>query len=276
MSIIEKETTQPGTQPFWVDEPATLTRLKQLMARIEYKIAVTGTLPGAGVSTFTLNLGRALRHATQGSHGPGGIGILDLGGSPFPRRLATRSAGLKQTGSSLAPARGVDEIKVVPYDLLMGDQFVQGMPGLREWRQVQGALGEVDWRGLDLLMIELPSDIDTVGDLSEVLPPIDGALIVSSGGQRERERIRSLRNFFDASTTPAVGLFANDQGESQGEDVEILGRTFGIPLRATIPFDSALASGRGHHRPAVLADVAEDLVDYLIWLHDEHEQEEDF
>ena len=275
-----------------LDEPETLTRLKTLMAPVEFKVAVTGTRPGVGVSTFTLNLALALRHAqSEGLETDLGrtprIGILDLGGSTFPHRLGRESRGLERRGMRLRPAPGLEDIKVVSMDMLMGDRFRGGMAGLRDWNVVRESLGQVDWDELDLLLIEFPPGIEAVEDLPEVLPAIDAALIVSRPGDGERERIRRLWRFFDASSTPAIALISNMEGRYKGETVEVLGGTFGIPIRVTIPHEPALATFQAGAAPHILAqkgtevrrtffDLSEDLVEYLVWLHDEHEDEEEF
>ena len=171
--------------------------------------------------------------------------------------------------------------------MLMGERFTPGMAGLRDWNIVRGSLGQIDWDELDLLLIEFPSGIEAVEDLSEVLLPIDAALIVTRPGVGERERIRSLWKFFDASSVPPIGLVSNMEGRYQGERVEDLGRTFGIPIRVAIPYEPGLGTIQAGTTPYVLAqkgtevsrtffDLSEDLLDYLIWLHDEHGDEEDF
>ncbi len=88
-------------------------------------------------------------------------------------------------------------------------------------------------------------------------------------------------------STPAIALISNMEGRYTGETVEALGGTFGIPIRATIPHEPALATFQAGAAPYLLAqkgtegrrtffDLSEDLVEYLVWLHDEHEDEEDF
>lgn len=275
-----------------LDEPETLKQLKALMAPVEFKVAVTGTRPGVGVSTFALNLALALRHGKLEDSDLElarmlTIGILDLGGSIFPQRLGGDSHGLERRGSRFRPARGLGDVKVVTLEMLMGDRFTQGMTGLADWNVVRGPLGQVDWDELDLLLIEFPSGIETVEYLSEVLPPIEASLIVTRPGEGERERIRRIWKYFDLSSTPAIGLVSNMEGRYSGETVEKLGQTFGIPIRVAIPFEPRLATTQPGATPHILAqkgtevsstffDLSEDLVDYLVWLHDEHVQEEEF
>ncbi len=292
MAIPDRDMKQAMAAGLHLDEPETLKRLKNLMAPVEFKVAVTGTRPGVGVSTFTMNLAMALRHGKlEGSEfevvRTPNIGILDLGGSTFPERLGGNTTGLERRGTRFRPARGLGDVQVVTLDMLMGDRFTPGVAGLRDWNTVRGSLGEVDWDELDLLLIEFPPGIEAVEDLSEVLPPIEATLIVTRPGEGERERIRSLWKFFDASSTPAIGLISNMEGRYRGESVEELGRTFGIPIRVPIPYEPALGTVQGGATPYLLAkqtsevsraffDLSEDLVDYLVWLHDEHEQEEEF
>lgn len=275
-----------------LDEPETLKRLKQLMAPVEFKVAITGTRPGAGVSTFTLNLALALRHATFEDSELQldrmlTVGILDLGGSAFPQRLGGGTHGLERRGARLRPARGLGDVKVVTLDMLMGDRFIRGMAGLKDWNVVRGSLGQVDWDELDVLLVEFPAGIEAAEDVSEVLPAIDAALIVSRPGEGERERIRKVWKYFDLSSTPAIGLISNMEGRYTGETVEELGQTFGIPIRVAIPHEPSLTTTQPGGNPYILAhkgkevsrtffDLSEDLVDYLIWLHDEHVQEEEF
>ncbi|MFQ5883306.1 MAG: P-loop NTPase [Candidatus Methylomirabilales bacterium] len=282
MAIPEREFKEPYSAALQLDEPETLKRLKALMAPVEFKVAVTGTKPGIGVSTFTLNLALALRHANSEGLATAlqrtpTIGILDLGGSTFPQRLGGDTHGLERRGPRFRPARGPGEVKVVSMDMLMGGRFREGMAGLRDWNVVQGSLGQVDWEELNLLLIEFPSGIEAVEDLSEVLPPIDAALIVTRPGEGERERIRRIWRFFDANSISVICLVSNMEGRFTGEDVEDLGQTFGIPIRVGIPYDRALARvEKGTEVSRIFFDLSEDLVDYLVWLHDEHEDEEEF
>ncbi|MFQ5847265.1 MAG: P-loop NTPase [Candidatus Methylomirabilales bacterium] len=288
MAIPESELR--GRTALQLDEPETLRRLKALMAPVEFTVAVTGTRRGVGVSTCTFNLALALRHAkfegldTERRRVPT-VGILDLGGSSFPQRFGGAPRGLEKRGPRLLPAGGLGGVKVVTLDMVIGEPSREGMASLRDWGPVQRSLGEVEWDGLDLLLIELPAGIEAVEDLSEVLPAIDAALIVSRAG--ERERIRRLWQFFDASSTPAIGLVSNMEGRSSGENVEGLGQTFGIPIRVAIPYEPALATIEAETAPYVLTHketkvsqafyhLSEHLVEYLVWLHDEHGDEEDF
>lgn len=290
MAIPDRELSSPVA--LRLDESETLKQLRALMAPVEFKAAVTGTRPGVGVSTFTLNLALALRHGKlEDSHfeldRPPTIGILDLGGSNFPQRLGGDTRGLERRGLRFRPARGLGDVKVVTLEMLMGEHFTPGMAGLRDWNIVRGSLGQIDWDELDLLLIEFPPGIEAAENLSEVLPPIEAVLIVTRPGDGERERIRRIWKYFDLSSTPAIGLVSNMEGQYTGETVEELGQTFGIPIRVAIPYEARLATTQPGATPHILAqkgtevsrtffDLSEDLVDYLIWLHDEHEDEEDF
>ncbi|MFQ5913845.1 MAG: P-loop NTPase [Nitrospinota bacterium] len=290
MAIPERELRSPvALQP---DQPETLKRLKKLMAPVEFKVAVTGTKAGVGVSTFTWNLALALRHMKLEDSDLElsrtlTIGILDLGGSNFPQRLGGHTHALEERGPRFRPARGLGDVKVVTLEMLMGDRFTQGMAGLADWNVVRGSLGQVDWEELDLLLIEFPPGIEAAEDLSEVLPPIEASLIVTRPGDGERERIRSPWKFFDASSVPPIGLVSNMEGRYRGESVEDLGQAFGIPIRVAIPYEPGLGTFQTGGPPYLLAhkeskvsktffDLSEDLLDYLIWIHDEHEDEEEF
>jgi Mrp family chromosome partitioning ATPase len=282
----------PGTVGLHLDDPETLRRLKALMAPVEFKVGVAGTRPGVGVSTLTLNLALAMRQVQSADlesepKSIATVGILDLGGSQFPERLGPLSRRLKRAGRQPLPVNGFENVKVVTLQMLMGNRFGQGMANLRDWSIVQKSLAQVDWNGIGLLLIEFPSGIEMSDDLSEVLPPIDAGLIVSRPEAGERERIRRIWKFLDTSGIPAIGLVSNMEGRYRGETVEDLGQTFGIPIRVTIPYEPMLATTHAGAAPYILAkkgtkvgrtflDVSEDLVDYLVWLHDEHEQEEDF
>ncbi len=103
----------------------------------------------------------------------------------------------------------------------------------------------------------------------------------------DRKRIRKIWRFFDTRSTPAIAVISNMEGRHRGETSEELGQIFGIPIRVTIPHEPALATFQVGAAPYLLAqkgtevrrtffDLSEDLVEYLVWLHDEHEDEEDF
>lgn len=257
-------TQERSIEQFTIAETDSLRRLKAGMVHVEYKVALAGTARGVGVSTVATNLALALRQASREGEedallGNPRIGILHLDAGSKPNLDRLGIAVLSSETNS----------------------------GGTDWRLVQESLATVDWKKLDVLLVELPVGIEGVGDLSEVFPTLDAAVIVTLPSGRPRDRIRTLWKFFDASAVPVIGLVTNMEGRFTGEDVEELGRTFGIPIRVSIPYESALAVEGSHDDPYVLArrdthasqtlfGFSEDLADYLIWLHDEHEQEEDF
>lgn len=291
MAIAERERKGTMATFFGLDQPETLRRLTTLMAPVQFKVAITGTSSGVGVSTFTLNLALALKQtrleeSELAPHRTPNIGILDLGGSPFSQRLGTNSHAFVKRRSRFLPAHGIGDLKIISMDMFSGDRFRRGMAGLQDWGTVQRSLGQVNWVGLDLLLIEFPAGIEVIEDLSEVLPPIDGAVIVTRPGEREKNRIKAIWKFLDLSSTPAIGLVSNMERVSKGSEVEGLGQTFGIPIRAKIPYASELTNVQAGVAPYILAQkeseasrnffhLADDLVEYLFWLHDEHEQEDD-
>lgn len=282
--VAARETWIPrAARPLQVDEPESLRRLKAKMARVRFKVAITGTERRAGVSTVAVNLALALAQADQDGHDGAlqknpKIGILDLdmAGHPAPRIPAPELPSLDPWGVTVVSLRN-----------LLGDRLFSQRAVVKDWGVVQETLARMDWAGVDFLLIELPAGIEAVSDLCEVLPAIDASLLVTLFTEGARDRIRRVWKFFDASSIPVIGLVSNMEGPFNGEGVESLGQTFGIPLRVGIAHEPALATIQGGAVPHILAnreakvsraffDLADDLVDYLFWLRDEGDQEEEF
>ncbi|MFQ5848026.1 MAG: P-loop NTPase [Candidatus Methylomirabilales bacterium] len=263
----------PAARSLQVDEPESLRRLKAAMAPVQFKVAITGTERGAGVSTVAVNLALALARADRDGHAGAvqkkpQMGILHLGVAPKP---------------ALDPAG----MKVLSLETLLGGPLALQTGVSTDWRVVQESLTRVDWKGIDFLLVELPFGIGIVGDFSELFPAMDAACIVTLPTEGARDRIRRAWKFFDASSIPVIGLVSNMEGRFKGEEVEDLGQTFGIPLRVGLPHEPALATIQAGAAPYILAnreakvsraffDLADDLVDYLFWLRDEGDQEEEF
>ncbi len=288
MAIRERKSNHDASQRNWArpglgalsfEEPEDLTKLKKAMAPVEFKVGVFGTAAGVGVSTVTRNLAAALRNVDRegdGSEAPGKrtIGILGLGGAPD-----TDNSGNHRARESWVSAPGLDGLKLASLEMPTRGSLTE------DWGTLRTSLGRIDWTGVDLLLIEFPPHMEQAGDLSELLPAIDAGLIVSLPSGEEQERIRKIWRFLDSSNIAGIGLISNKERFRRGDRVEALGRMFGIPLRLALPYRSALAGTQTNpdvlaHKDTIMgkdfSDFSEDLLDYLVWLHDEQEQEEDF
>ena len=86
---------------------------------------------------------------------------------------------------------------------------------------------------------------------------------------------------------PVIGLVLNMRGTFNNGEVNELARRFGIPISIDIPFEPKLSAVQVGRIPHILGnketrvgraffELSQELVEYLFWLHDEHDDEEVF
>jgi ATP-binding protein involved in chromosome partitioning len=229
-------------------------------------LAVHSGKGGVGKSTVTVNLAVAL--ARRGWR----VGVLDADvyGPSCPRLL-----GLSGRAEEITDDAGCVQIR--PFEAhgvrLMSLGFLVPPGEPLAWRGalvdtgLRQLVDDVAWGDLDLLLIDLPPGTSDVHLALAKQVPLTAVVSVSSPGQVAIEDVRRGMELFADLAVPTLGLVENMAGLAClhcgevtpvfGQDgVTALADELGLPLLATLPFDSGVVSRGDEGLPETASDEA--------------------
>ncbi len=229
-------------------------RVAERLAGVKACVAVMSGKGGVGKSLLTAALASAC--AKRGL----AVGLLDadLVGPSAARMSGVAPASLKVDESGVEPATSPASVRVMSMELLLED----GTPlswrepasesfvwrGAQERSALREFLADVCWGDLDLLLVDLPPGTQRLIDLAELLPQLDGLVVVTipaaaseaavgrsmklaeQRGIRILGVVENMAGYACAECGEIRPLFSGDAGErlSRAHDADLLGR---------IPFD---------------------------------------
>lgn len=245
-------------------------RIGARMARIRRTVAIASGKGGVGKSVVTANLAVAL--ARQGRR----VGVLDadLNGPSMAQLLGVRGQRLGVSPAGLRPAAGPLGVKVLSMDLLLpGDRVpltwqAPVAEGSVVWRETMETtalrefLADTDWGELDLLLLDLPPGAPKLPAVAEILPQLDGALIVTVPSEITRLVVGRAIELARSRGVRLLGLVENMAGylcqgcgvvgELFGPGGDPLAETLGLPRLGRIPFDPRIGQCADRSLPYVL------------------------
>ena len=249
-----------------------LARVKQKMDCVKHKIAIMSGKGGVGKSTVTVNL--AISLAKKGNK----VGILDadINGPCIPGMLGLKREAINFTSGEIKPALGPLGIMVASMDLLVkGDntpvEWEWEGPALFEgvWREqmeisaIREFLGDILWGNLDYLLIDFPpSNNDKPTVIKQLIPDMDGAVIVTIPSKVSQKVVSRLINLDKDLHIPILGLIENMSGflcPTCGVKAELfkkpdgdrLAKKFCIPFLGRVPFSIKLNDSADNGTPLV-------------------------
>ena len=264
----------PDTSRMADQVAAQQERVAERMAGVKACVAVMSGKGGVGKSMTTAAL--AVACANRGLT----VGLLDadLVGPSAARMSGVDSSRLRVHDSGVDPAESDAGVKVMSMELLLeegaaldwrgpeSDSFV--WRGAQERSALREFLADVTWGDLDLLFVDLPPGTQRFVDLDELLPRLDGLIVVTipSGASESavgrsmslaRERdirilgvVENMAGYACADCDDVRPLFPGDAGNRlcHAHDAVLLGR---------IPFDP---DASGHANLGALDQVMEHTV----------------
>ena len=232
---------------------------------------------GVGKSSVTVNLGAAL--AAMGFT----VGIMDadIWGYSVPRMVGLdgRMHAEEQPPEPDGAAAGDKRARIIPNEIPVGDGrlkvvsmgfLVEDEGSALMWRglvlnrAVQHFLEDVDWEGVDYLLIDMPPGTgDVQMGLAKLLPRAEMLIVTTPSLTAQKVAIRVVdmgrKNFLHiAGVVENMSAYVDDTGREHrlfgtgGGDR--LAEDAGVPLLARIPIEAAVAHGGDHGRPVALAD----------------------
>lgn len=193
-------------------------RVAARLAGVKACIAVMSGKGGVGKSLATAVL--AVACARRGLD----VGLLDadLVGPSAARMSGVDRSGLVVSEDGVRPAVSGAGVRVMSMDLLLeeGAPLAWREPGSESfvWRGAQERsalrefLADVEWGELDLLLIDLPPGTQRLIDLHELLPKLDGIVVLTiPSGASEAAVTRSMKLASDRDV-PILGVVENMSG----------------------------------------------------------------
>jgi len=253
------------------------------MGKIKHKVAIISGKGGVGKSTVTVNLAAAF---AKSGHV---VGILDadIHGPSVPRLLGLTGQEVKVGPPGAFPVPGPLGMKIISIDFFLPEERAPTIwRGPLKMRAIRQLLTDVVWGELDVLFIDLPPGTgDEVLSIAQLLPNIDGVVIVTMPGELSHAVVRKAITFTERMYMPVIGVVENMSGyvcPSCGEKVDIfqkgagakMAEEAGVPFLGKIPIDPKVSASSDKGVPFVLSnpdspaskafiEIVEKVEDYL-------------
>jgi ATP-binding protein involved in chromosome partitioning len=242
-----------------MSKPKDPTADRRALPGVAHVIAVGSGKGGVGKSTVAANLAIAL--ALTGAK----VGLLDgdIYGPNLPRMLGEHRQPEQREG------------KIIPLDafgirfMSIGLLVPQGEAVVWRGPMLHGALKsflhDVDWSGLDYLLVDLPPGTGDVQLSLAQLTFVDGAVIVTTPSAVALEDAVKAVDAFAKLQVPVLGMIENmsyficpdcksrhaifDTGRTEERSLAL-----GVPYLGAIPLHGAVRRGGDEGRPVVVDD----------------------
>ncbi len=202
-----------GQEEKSADRLKQFTESKELasrMGQIKHKIMILSGKGGVGKSTVATNVAVSL--ALEGKK----VGILDTDfhGPSIPTLLNLEKARPSSDGASILPVDFVKGIKVMSIGFLLPNQDDAVIwRGPMKMNVIKQLLTEVKWGELDYLIIDFPPGTgDEPLSVAQLIPNVDGAIIVTTPQDLSLNDVRKCINFCKQVNVPVLGVLENMSG----------------------------------------------------------------
>ena len=189
---------------------AELQQLRQRLAPIRQKILVLSGKGGVGKSTVAANLAMSL--ALAGCD----VGLLDVDihGPSIPKLLGLEGRQLSVGGGAIQPVPIGPRLKVMSIGFLLGsprDAVVWRGP--LKYKIIQQFLSDVDWGGLDVLIIDSPPGTgDEPLSVAQLIGPPLAAIVVTTPQEVAVADVRRSITFCQQLQVEVLGVVENMSG----------------------------------------------------------------
>ena len=235
--------------------------LKLRMKNVKHTVAVISGKGGVGKSTVTVNLAAAF--AKEGRQ----IGVLDadIHGPSVPRLLGLAGQQVKVGPPGAFPVTGPLGMKVISIDFFLPEEQTPTIwRGPLKMTAIRQFLSDVVWGKLDVLFIDLPPGTgDEPLSIAQLLPNIDGVVIVTMPSELSRAVVKKAISFARRVGMPIIGVVENMSGyvcPTCGDKIDIfqsgggkkMAEETGVPFLGSIPIDPKVGADSDKGKPFVI------------------------
>lgn len=226
-------------------------QIKKHMAGVKHKVAVMAGKGGVGKTTVTASL--ALQLALEGYT----VGILDVdfAGASIANFLHLPHTRLILGPNGIIPIPGPYGVKVISNSFFIDSEKAVTDFDDRKQELLEEFLADVDYGGLDFLLIDMPpgTGIEVISVL-KLVPAIDGVLLVTLPSEVAQEVVLRVIGLCRKAGARLLGLVENMSSFTCPEcgcasqmlargGAAILSHACGVPVLASIPGDSRVSRG---------------------------------
>jgi Mrp family chromosome partitioning ATPase len=238
-------------------------KVNRTMSKISHKIAVMSGKGGVGKSTVAANL--ALSLAERGKS----VGVLDadIHGPTIPKILGIENVKLGVIEGGILPATVKPGVKVISMGFMLSDNDTPVIwRGPMKMGAISQFLGEVLWGNLDFLIVDLPPGTgDEPLSITQLIPELDGSVIVTTPQEVALTSVRKCINFSKALNIPVIGIIENMSGfecPHCGKHFDLfktgggkkVAEEFDVPFLGSIPLDPVVVNSGEEGIPLVGSD----------------------
>ena len=256
----QSKKTGPGAG----DDPADW---KSSVPGVKHVIAVASGKGGVGKSTVSANLAVALSRLGYKT----GLLDLDIYGPSMALMFGTKERPGCSDKEQFLPVTGAGGVKLLSMGLLVDEASPVAVRGPLATRYVQQFLRDVEWGGLDFLILDLPPGTGDIQLTIVQTVELAGAVIVTTPQEVALIDARKAVGLFQRVNTPILGIIENMSyfvcpsdglvyhifGEGGGENEA---RKLGVPLLGKIPLDIDTRTGGDQGKPIALSDPGQSRV----------------
>jgi len=237
--------------------------LKTRMGKVQHKIAVISGKGGVGKSLVTVNLAVAL--ALKDRRGRVGVLDADLHGPSVPTMLGLGGTRLESGPPGIFPAKGPADIKTVSMDFLLPSEDAPLVwRGPLKMSAIRQFLGQVVWGSLEYLLVDLPPGTgDESLSVLQLIPEIDGVIIVTIPSEVSQHVVRKAVSFARKMNSPIIGIVENMSGlvcPNCGEEIDVFSKgggrkiaeEMGVPFLGSIPLDPRVSEASDAGKPFIM------------------------
>ncbi|MCK4458867.1 MAG: Mrp/NBP35 family ATP-binding protein [Methanosarcinales archaeon] len=251
-------------------------RLKERMANVKHKILVMSGKGGVGKTTVAINL--ALTLATKGYE----VGVMDadIHGPNVPKMLGIEDLRPDVAEDGISPVLVPPRLKVMSLAFLLESKDTPVVwRGPLKMGAIKQFISDVFWGNLDYLIVDLPPGTgDEPLSVAQLIPDIDGAIIVTTPQDVALLDSRKSVSFARAIGMPIIGIIENMSGfkcPNCGEVIDLFkigggehsAADMDVPFLGRIPIEPKIVESGDSGIPFVLeheseaADAFEAIVD---------------
>lgn len=177
---------------------------------VKHKLLVLSGKGGVGKSTVAANLAVSLGLDSNSS-----VGILDadLHGPNIPKILGVEDQFLSQSDGEITPV-SLGDLRITSIQFTLPDKDSPVVwRGPLKMKAIRQFLEDVNWGGLDYLIVDLPPGTgDEALSVAQLVEDIDGAIIVTTPQELSLIDVRKTVNFASKLDLPVTGIVENMSG----------------------------------------------------------------